>query len=426
MRASPIIAILLALALPQCGQLAAQTEPALVQEWYDQGNLYLDQGLYASARREYQKVLDAIPPQQRPATLQLLARAYFLQGRIDAAIIALKRAVLLAPQSDVTRQLLALTMENEGRAAEARTWLARLDENGPGELAEELGAEPPLDELQLHRDAANREAPKPLEPHSVGTFRTAFSERSPLSSPAAYQERFHLTREGMVQSDPAEGRYDLARESFEVFVPESYDPEVPAGLMVWISPANSGGLSRPRNLEALDEHNVIWIGANNSGNDRWRWYRTGLALDAAHNMQRLYNIDPDRIYIAGYSGGGRVASSMAILFPEVFRGGAYFFGSNYYRKVPVPDKKGAFWRAGYPPPADNDLDDLKAQHSFVLVTGEHDFNRDETRANYEMFTREKYENVTYIEIPGADHGFGVTGEWLARVIQALDRPLADD
>jgi tetratricopeptide (TPR) repeat protein len=419
------IVALIAVGLPSAS-LVAQTDPALIQEWYAQGNQYLDQGLYASARREYQKVLDAISPQQRPATLQLMARAYFLQGHMEAAIITLKRAVLLAPQSDVTRQLLVLTMENEGRGEEARKWLARLDSDGPGELANELGAEPPTDELQLHRRTANHKAPTPLAPHAVGAFRTTFTERSPPSSPGMYQERFHMTREGMVQSDPAEGQYDLVTESFEVFVPETYAPDKPAGLLVWISPASSGGLAREENLAALADHNMIWIGANNSGNDRWHWYRTGLALDAAHNMKKLYNIDPERVYVAGYSGGGRVASALAILYPEVFHGGAFFFGSNYFRKVPVPNQEGKFWRAGFPPPPDQDLDDLKSRHRFVLVTGEHDFNRDETRANYEMFTREGFEHVAYFEIPGADHGFGLEGEWLARVIEALDRPPSGD
>ena len=35
--------------------LTAQTDRAQIQEWYEQGNQFLAQGLYASARREYQK-----------------------------------------------------------------------------------------------------------------------------------------------------------------------------------------------------------------------------------------------------------------------------------------------------------------------------------------------------------------------------------
>ena len=421
----PIHRILLPLLLLARATVAlAQADPAQIQEWYNQGNKFMEQELYGSARRQFEKVVDAIPPQQRPATLQLVARCFFMEGKFDAAIITLKRAVLLAPSSDVTRQLLVLTMENSDRAEEARAWLARLDSEGPGALAAGLGADPPVDELQFHRDSATAAPPEPPAPHRVGTFRTSFSERSAFSSVESYQDRYNLTREGMVQSDPAEGHYDLSTESFEVFVPDTYTSDKPFGLFVWISPANSGGLARPKNLEVLRNRNMIWIGANNSGNDRWHWYRTGLALDAAHNMAQLYNIDPERIYIAGYSGGGRVASSMAFLYPEIFKGGAYFFGCNYFRKVEVPDKAGAFWRAGFPAPPDSGIASLKKEHRFVLITGEHDFNRDETEAYFDEYKKDRFKNVTYIEIPGADHGFGVEGKWLTQVVKALDEPLS--
>ena len=143
-------------------------------------------------------------------------------------------------------------------------------------------------------------------------------------------------------------------------------------------------------------------------------------------MQRLYNIDPDRVYIAGYSGGGRVASSLALLYPEVFRGGAFFFGSNYFRKVEVPGQPGAFWRAGFPAPAKGSMAKLRKEHHFVLIAGEHDFNREETEAYSTEYRRDRFKNVTYLEIPGADHDYGVHGEWLKRVLEALDLPSRAD
>ena len=404
----------------------AQPEPQEIQEWYEQGNLYLEQGLYATAQKEFRKVVRAIPPQQRPATLQLLARSYYLQGNLEAAIVSLKRAALLAPRSNATRQLLLTTMENADRRDEATAWLDRLNREGAGVLAKELGADLPADELELHRFGATQPEPELAAPHERGAFRARFSERSPLSSIEIYQDRYEMSRVSILASDPAGGDYDLAAESFEVFVPETYDPEQPFGLLVWISPASSGGLSRPDNLELLAEKRLIWVGANNSGNDRWHWYRTGLALDAAHNMQRLYNIDPGRIYISGYSGGGRVASSLGFLFPEVFRGGAYFFGCNYIRNVAVPGKPGAYWRAGFPAPPNGDLRRIKKEHRFVLVTGERDFNRDETEAYFGEYKRDRFKHVTYIEIPEADHGYGVRGKWLAKVVEALDEAIEGD
>ena len=83
--------------------LVAQVDPAQIQEWYDQGNAYMRQELFGTARKQFEKVLDATPPRQRPATLQLVARCFYLEGKFQAAIITLKRAVLLAPTSDESR-----------------------------------------------------------------------------------------------------------------------------------------------------------------------------------------------------------------------------------------------------------------------------------------------------------------------------------
>lgn len=404
--------------------LASQVDSAQIQAWYDAGNRNLQQGLYATAEAEFQKVLTAIPPQQRPATLQLVARCRYLQGDLEGTILALQRAALLAPRADTTRQLLIATMENLDRAEQARAWLGRLETEGPAVLAVELGAAVLEDELQYLREVAVAVPAEPAAPHRQGAFRVRFDERSPLSAIEIYLERYSTTPEAILESDPAGGAYDLSTESFEVFVPASYDPQIAFGLIVWISPARSGGVGRPENLELLTQEKLIWIGANDSGNERWHWYRAGLALDAAHNMRKLYNIDPERIYIAGYSGGGRVASSLGLLYPEAFRGGAYFFGCNYFRNVAVPGKPGAYWRAGFPSPPASTLEGLRKRHSFVLVTGQHDFNRDETEAYFAEYRRDRFQNVTYLEIPGADHGFGVQGDWLRRVVEALDQRAA--
>jgi hypothetical protein len=50
-----------------------------------------------------------------------------------------------------------------------------------------------------------------------------------------------------------------------LYVPESYDPESPAGLLVFISPTDSGRMPG-RYRQVLDDNNLIWIGANHSGN----------------------------------------------------------------------------------------------------------------------------------------------------------------
>ena len=63
--------------------------------------------------------------------------------------------------------------------------------------------------------------------------------------------------EGVVEPDEA--------IEWQVYVPESYDREAPAGLMVYISPMDSGEIPG-RWKEVMDAGNLIWIGANKSGN----------------------------------------------------------------------------------------------------------------------------------------------------------------
>ena len=43
-------------------------------------------------------------------------------------------------------------------------------------------------------------------------------------------------------------------------------------------------------------------------------------MDVLDDLRRRYNVDPDRTYIGGFSGGGRVACSIAFALPEYFGG----------------------------------------------------------------------------------------------------------
>jgi len=155
--------------------------------------------------------------------------------------------------------------------------------------------------------------------------------------------------------------------------------------------------------QALDRNRLIWVGADNAGNGRARWYRYLLALDAAYNIGKLYTVDEDKVFVGGYSGGGRVTSGLAMLYPEVFQGGFSMFGCDYPERLPVPDKPGAHWPAGFPPPPRPTLSQVKLGSRFVLLTGDLDFNRAQTRKTYLTMVHEDFEHVLYLQAPGASH-----------------------
>src|SRR6266550_1290426 len=169
------------------------------------------------------------------------------------------------------------------------------------------------------------EAPK------VGEFTLTIADRSPASDPVKMTQRTGWTLSSIKKQ--IDINYDLTAESFEAYVPKDYDGDKPYGLIVWVNAGPRGDV--PGNYkEILDQHKLIWIGANNSGNPRAMLIRMGLAFEAAAGMKKKYKIDEQRIYVAGISGGGKIATILGVAFPDVFRGGFYFVGSDCYRNVP--------------------------------------------------------------------------------------------
>jgi predicted esterase len=128
---------------------------------------------------------------------------------------------------------------------------------------------------------------------------------------------------------------DLARERFTVYVP-AHAPAPGYGLLVFVPSRQNAML--PRGWAAvLDRRGVIFVSAANSGNeanilDR----REPLALLAAHNIMQRFHVDPQRIYIGGFSGGSRVALRLALGFPDVFRGAFLNAGSDPIGDAQMP------------------------------------------------------------------------------------------
>ena len=395
----------------------AETSPSFAENastvvrWVEKGNALLAQGQPAAARAEYEKAVAVLPRDQRPQVLQAMARTHFLEGDTDRSIELLREALTIAPESSELRELFATLLETTGRGDETETLLAEASRAAAGEIASRQQVPGPRLQLSTIVEAiAGR----------TGRFRTAFEERSTLSDLGIYLDRFELDPADLEASDPAAGVYDLAGESFEVYVPESYSPDDPHGLFVWVSPTPFGGFRNPDFERVLSERKLIWIGAHNSGNGRLGWYRVGLALDAVHNARSLYSIDERRVYVSGYSGGGRIASSLAMLYSDMFTGGFFVYGCDYFEPLPVPDRPGSFWPARFPEPPHAVVERLKRESRFALLTGDADFNRSQTKQIHRRMSSVGFEHLTYLQIPGANHYFGLPPEWLERGLDALD------
>lgn len=237
-------------------------------------------------------------------------------------------------------------------------------------------------------------------PHQTGRFVVQFDQYSPLSSTEALMERMKVSiKPGSIDKH----YYAIKEESFEVYVPGAYEPNTPFGLLVWISPNPDGSIERYLGFrELMDQHRLIWVGANRSGNETDLFQRRiPLALDAAYNMPKLYTVDPNRIYVAGVSGGGRVASITAFHHSDIYHGGVFIIGANYWKPASIPEQN-IVLKANAPRPRPEYLLRAKEHGRYVLLTGDTDVNRPQMHTYYEGL-RKDLNHVLYIQVPGMGH-----------------------
>jgi predicted esterase len=212
--------------------------------------------------------------------------------------------------------------------------------------------------------------------------------------------------------------YDLKSEKFRVIVPQQYSTNGDWGLLVWISPENEAHI--PESLAAeLNAHHLVLVSAYKSGNDRHPLDRFRLALDATCNMCRKYQIDRRRIYVAGFSGGSRIASMLGVAYGDIFTGTLCVCGVNFYRAVNSPD--GEVYPATYVPDP-GAWARARQTGRFVFLTGETDPNRRSTKFQAENgFKRDGFSNVLYLEVPGMGHSVPGASE-IRRALDYLAGP----
>jgi len=248
-----------------------------------------------------------------------------------------------------------------------------------------------------------------------GLSQTNVSTDIQFTLSAPYSARAEIVRRFRVS--PPE--YDLAREKFRVLIPVAYSTNELWGLFVWVSPGDSPSI--PADWKpVLAKRRLLSIGAYNSGNSRNTADRIRLALDAAYNVQQRFHIDPRRVYVSGFSGGGRIASILGVAYADVFSGAIPVCGVDFFASVPAGD--GKYFPASYSSPESKILTVARKNSRFVLITGENDMNRTNTRAIHEYgFKRYGLSRVHYLEVPQMGHAVP-SATALETAIDFLDGP----
>lgn len=172
--------------------------------------------------------------------------------------------------------------------------------------------------------------------------------------------------------------------TWEIYVSEKYDPSKPPGIMVYVSPQNQ--IKTPSGwMDVMEDANLIWVAAQMSGNDILSQKRIMMAVLALPLIQDRYSVDTSRLYISGFSGGGRIASIVTANFPQLFSGAVYNCGVNFWGDI-----------------SSAELDLIKKKR-FVFITGTDDFNLQDTKSVYYKYKAADVKNIKLMVINRMGH-----------------------
>lgn len=252
--------------------------------------------------------------------------------------------------------------------------------------------------------------------HAQTVQDVTFNTPSPLSANAQIVQRIFTPLEVQrvdTALAPKGAPFDITKEKYLLYMPATKPPQGYA-LLVFVPPWE--GAKIPENWAAvLDEYGVIFVSATQSGDDKnVAFRRVPLALNAAYNLAKQYDVDPSRVFIGGFSGGSRTAMLMALEYPDVFRGalmnsGGDAIGTNI-RPIPSRDLFALF----------------RAQTHLVYLTGGEDGGTKEIVRDSLQSMREWCVAGTHaIVMPHAAHETA-SGADLGSALQALLDPAPAD
>lgn len=174
----------------------------------------------------------------------------------------------------------------------------------------------------------------------------------------------------------------------------------PSGVLVFVKPVDSGEL--PENWAAeLDRHNLIWIAADDFGNEHPRAQRILAAIAGLKFIESTATIDAKRVYVGGMSGGGRIASQIITRFPRRFSGALYIVGADFWTSAEEP------------------LKPRIAANRYVFVTGSRDFNRRDMRKVFSKYQAAGVTQSVLMDLPGYGHEYP-NPDQLRQAIDFLD------
>ena len=101
-------------------------------------------------------------------------------------------------------------------------------------------------------------------------------------------------------------------ENFALYLPRSYNAEVPSPIVFIFEPVARGRIGISPFISAAEKYGYILVCSNNSRNGPYD-RNLDIAGRLFDHVFASFNIDTDRVFLSGFSGGSRLASAIATL-----------------------------------------------------------------------------------------------------------------
>src|ERR1051325_6562087 len=203
-------------------------------------------------------------------------------------------------------------------------------------------------------------------------------EQAPPPPPAPVYENFE---KGKVLN-PVFVKDDSSK-SYALFIPTNYSTDKRSPVIYFFDPHAGGHIPIDKYKDIAERYGYIIIGSNNTENGMKMEVTNQVIRQVMSDASARMNIDPQRIYTCGFSGGSRVASNFAITNGGV--NAVVACGAGLGTKQPPKQKFGFLGVAGN---EDFNYTELKAldkqlsgtdwSHFFLEFDGKHEWPPVET------------------------------------------------
>jgi hypothetical protein len=209
--------------------------------------------------------------------------------------------------------------------------------------------------------------------------------------------------------EPGDSKLDWTKYPVAVYVPHGYDGSRPFGLIVSMMNALSASqFPKPEYVATLDAHDLLYVGFDpyngifEKGSSNFPTNHERFVLAAVYHMFGAYNVDRHRVYLSGFSWGGRLTGEIVPKQPRIFTGGIAVGGCFEI------NNGSCLWI--HP--------EARKRATMVLATGDWDYNRQETYNGYSLFLHFGYD-AHFFQEPRNGHA-RISGQNFERAISLLD------